>query len=1020
MVLIGKIDDVIYYSRKYEDIPYELRKDNNISFECLHCKGKLTFINPHKRYNGPVMGHFRHEVNTCCSYEADIDRHLSIDISDFHKTWTSDIVKAEFLFGYWNKPDLYDIKNTRNEYIFVRQSLVSPDEIVSKEKYNEDKSIWILDLNIRQGTLSSDKNKLYFDFDGKVDIPMFSDKSKVYLDGGYNMLLEFIPEKPHDILGYHVSLVPIEKVFTYHFQDILRDDCIQKIIDDRKNNNIKVLNYTQKKKKTEDLKDYITYYTCSADNWHVKQGEIEQDVNIKKIPLKTYLMNGMKIINIEYNYIKISFPESLNAIDAFFEDYKIRFKEVIKYCDTFFTQYVDNVKKRFEHHRNFEIALNYHFTKNKNQSHDIAEFDPTTINKKILQSIVQVNMYNEVLSLLNNTCFFNPKHQKDLFYLSKYIKNSQTFINNPYAISCNSWYMDDYFNVLDLIAMKMNIAPQLRCISRIRCCLFRMQQKGDSCMAIENLCKNTTFVSHYSESDSKVSTKFIKNTIFNEHEREFFIYKYKLPTLTIPLMVYLKEVYYQELSIVNSIKDLCSQNSLYDSNELAISIPTHSDIDDIITEYETKVRVYEQKNNFEFDENQKAAVQAVFKSNFTLICGKPGTGKSDIVKAICLILTKKCNLTAKDILLCAPTGKAAAKLKFVNIYDENTQDIHEFEENNVIEPKTIDKALFDTIDFTNYYESDSDDDDNDSTKEFGTLPYKVVIADEVSMLDTKKCCAFLSNISKSTKVVLIGDHNQLPSIKYGDVLKSLVNSNVITNYVELIKVHRYGPKMQELANSILEGNKVVLRNSEDIHWYKTNDDDSIRNDVQQIYSDAINSNKSVLVIIPKKDNCYKLNTYLHNSFKPHYSHSNDFFIGERIICTKNNKHAMNGDFLLAGLKSGQNSEYKYRVFTSKEELENSYGITDNDAKFIEKKHLDYGYAITIHKSQGSEFDVVVIILQSKSHANMMYKNLLYTAVTRTKKTLHVFYDSENALHSCIKRTVQRTTCLPLILKTLIK
>jgi exodeoxyribonuclease V alpha subunit len=409
--------------------------------------------------------------------------------------------------------------------------------------------------------------------------------------------------------------------------------------------------------------------------------------------------------------------------------------------------------------------------------------------------------------------------------------------------------------------------------------------------------------------------------------------------------------------------------------------------------------------------------------------GPPGSGKSDVVKCICYILTEHCSLSYSDILLCAPTGKAASKLKYPQHKETNDEvQVHEDGKQDCIQPLTVHGAIYGTIKKSNDNESDDDSDDEDnnmtlSNKDFGIFSHKVVIVDEVSMMDTSLCDTFLSCIDRSnTIVLLIGDHYQLPSISCGDMLRSLVSSKVIRQHIDLKEVYRYGDKMKALATSIKEGRMFPLHNSKNIQWHNLQD----VNDVYQHAFDICKLNKceepkekTCQVIIPTKTKevgCDTFNEFCHDLLKPDNHKSKHPFQGELVMSTRNHKklNVSNGDVLYhGGIGEKKDGSVTYDVFRSLK-LYKEWKAESSDDKLdvnLPSGDISKCYAITIHKSQGSEWDDVVILLNRDEHKNMLNRNLLYTAVTRVKQgVLHVFYDDENVLYNCLSREFSRNSC----------
>jgi exodeoxyribonuclease V alpha subunit len=407
---------------------------------------------------------------------------------------------------------------------------------------------------------------------------------------------------------------------------------------------------------------------------------------------------------------------------------------------------------------------------------------------------------------------------------------------------------------------------------------------------------------------SDISKKMLKDVI--ESHDDFVLHK-QINGKQVKTMVYISNEYDTEMEIAESIADMNNTNICINEDGL--------DLDCVIKSYETYVsqREYEPKPNFKLNQEQKNAVKSTLQNALTLMTGPPGSGKSDVVNCICYIVTEFFKYSLDDVLLCAPTGKAASKLRYV----KESIPYEDDENNNIIKGVTIHSAIW-KMKKSNYSQSDNDSVDRDINdmyeQEFDCFKKKIVIVDEISMMDTQLWNLLLKCISKQETVVLfIGDHYQLPSINRGDVLRCLVSSKIITNHIELIKVYRYGNEMTDLANAIKTGVPFKIKNSHNIKWYKSDDVDTIYEKVFDIYSKS----SSIQVIIPTKKNeigCNKFNQYLHDKLKPLHA-SGKFFRGEKVMCTKNNREeeVSNGNSSYSISHNGLEYHYKFN-FNNKE------------------------------------------------------------------------------------------------------
>jgi hypothetical protein len=239
-----------------------------------------------------------------------------------------------------------------------------------------------------------------------------------------------------------------------------------------------------------------------------------------------------------------------------------------------------------------------------------------------------------------------------------------------------------------------------------------------------------------------------------------------------------------------------------------------------------------------------------------------------------------------DIALCAPTGKASVKLRY-----------------RKVEPKTIHKLIkYKPINIDDDWE---DDYDTKEDKHKTHLKKKIVVVDEVSMLDYNTCYQFLSKINvETTKIFFIGDRHQLPSVDYGQFLHCLVKSGVIKNHIRLKKIYRYGKDMQQLALDVKNGVPPNMVDTDTIKWHNISSKQSVLPSVLSMYKDYQNQTKNECddyfkIIIPTKSktnmNTDKCNTYCHNQI--YRNGTTPYVKGECVMCNKNSDKLMNGEFV---------------------------------------------------------------------------------------------------------------------------
>lgn len=378
----------------------------------------------------------------------------------------------------------------------------------------------------------------------------------------------------------------------------------------------------------------------------------------------------------------------------------------------------------------------------------------------------------------------------------------------------------------------------------------------------------------------------------------------------------------------------------------------------------------EKFNGIVYDDIQKKAIEWGVNNNLTIITGGPGTGKTTIIKAIVKILTDEYKLKDNDIALLAPTGRASKKMM------ETTGKI----------ASTIHKYLgWDKE--TNTFEVD----------EYCPNPQKYVIVDEVSMIDTLLMEALLKGTRRDAKFIFVGDYYQLPSVSEGQILKDLIDSDVLP-VISLNQIYRQseGSYILNLAYDIKDKNiSEDLFIKKDDYLFINSDSDNTLNYVKEIVSRAINkglTDREIQVLAPMyKSICGidNLNIMLQELFNPCSDKKKEityrdviYRVGDKVLQLVNDteNNVYNGDI-----------GYIDDIIISKDKKVINQINIDYDGNIVEytpDKFINFrhGYAISIHKVQGSEFDTVVMPI-TNSFKRMLYNKLVYTGVTRAKKSL---------------------------------
>lgn len=389
----------------------------------------------------------------------------------------------------------------------------------------------------------------------------------------------------------------------------------------------------------------------------------------------------------------------------------------------------------------------------------------------------------------------------------------------------------------------------------------------------------------------------------------------------------------------------------------------------------------EKDNKIKYDELQKKAIYSGVNNNITIITGGPGTGKTTIVKAIVNILIHEKKLKKDDIALLAPTGRASKKLM----------------ETTSISASTIHKYLGWDKD-TNTF----------ATDEYCPNSQKYVIVDEVSMIDTLLMEALLKGIRRDTKLILVGDYYQLPSVSEGQVLKDIIDSDCLP-VIRLNQIYRQseGSYILNLAYDIKNKNiSEDLFIKKDDYLYINSDNDNTSSYIKEIVKKALKkgyTDREVQVLAPmykSLNGIDNLNIILQDLFNPKTDSKREIKVGDIIfreydkvlqLVNDPDNNVYNGDI-----------GYIEEIIISKEKkIANQININYDGTivnytpdKFINFRH---GYAISIHKAQGSEFDMVIMPI-TNSFKRMLNNKLIYTGVTRAKKSLVVVGDSSSFIY----------------------
>ncbi len=567
----------------------------------------------------------------------------------------------------------------------------------------------------------------------------------------------------------------------------------------------------------------------------------------------------------------------------------------------------------------------------KENYQDVATVSGMTITKaKRMHDKIVENEYNQDLILKLNGLGFSVREAIDLITVYGNKLNS--------VIEENIYDLVEYitFDKLDLMFLKDNDEMDKR--------------------RIEALILHNIYTSCYESGD----TLILKDELFIKMKRCFRgvfsaeEYLKYIDSLAMRAKIVLFNEYVTLSDFYNTEKSI-----LMDINRIN-DIKTNINTDKI----DTYISEYEKINNITFNDDQKEAIKGAIENNFFIITGGPGTGKTTIIKAIVMILKDILDLSHEDIALLAPTGRASKRM--AESVGAPAYTIHKYLKWN----KETESFLID---------------------EYNKSNEKIVIVDESSMIDIFLFSSLLKGLKLNVKLILVGDANQLPSIGPGDLLNDLLHISTIKNkYLNTIYRVKEGSYITYLANDIKNRKHFdkFPTNYSDFKFIESSDDD-IKKYLDEIVNKAVekgihSENFQVLAPMYKGINGIdSLNSMMASIFNPE---SEKFVIGDKyyrindkVIQLVNDvdNNVYNGDI-------GYIRDIYYLDKKMVVEIDYSGNVVEYKSGEFDKFNL--AYAVSIHKSQGSEYANVVIIL-ARSFNRMFYNKLIYTAVTRAKSSL---------------------------------
>ena len=516
------------------------------------------------------------------------------------------------------------------------------------------------------------------------------------------------------------------------------------------------------------------------------------------------------------------------------------------------------------------------------------------------------------------------------------------------------------------------------------------------------------------DSDFRVRSGILYTLLQASGEGHTFLPQEELTAKTSELLGIDKEIIeknYMDLSIERKIimKQLGEQTQIYSASFYYMEANTATmlreldiayDVADV--EIEQRINNIEKQTGMQLDEHQVQAVKEAVRNGLLVITGGPGTGKTTTINTI----IRYFEMEGMDIFLAAPTGRAAKRMS----------------ETTGFEARTIHRML----ELNGGMEGSAGFERNETNP----LETDLVIIDEMSMVDITLMNSLLKAIAPGTRLILVGDINQLPSVGPGSVLKDIIQSEAF-NVVMLTKIFRQASTSDIIVNAhkINRGEEVSLDNkSMDFFFLKRYEADIIINVVLQLVKQKLPkfvdaTPYDIQVLTPMRKGLLgveRLNGILQQYLNPPDQSKREkehgdmvFREGDKVMQTKNNYQLeweictkfgltvdkgmgiFNGDM---GIITEINdfAETMTVEFDEGRKVEYSYKLLDE---------LELAYAITIHKSQGSEYPAVVIPLLN-GPSMLMNRNLLYTAVTRARKCV-TLVGNDTTFNQMIQNTSQQ-------------
>lgn len=571
---------------------------------------------------------------------------------------------------------------------------------------------------------------------------------------------------------------------------------------------------------------------------------------------------------------------------------------------------------------------------------------PKDIALNIHESVVRNTAVNDLIRILRPKGFSLKTINK---IYERYREHSLDIVqNNPYRLADDIPGID--FSMADYFASGIGVDYDCgyRIQGSIKHALLRAAESGHSFLFVTELIKMVRGILT-SKNQQDIDNNVIIKVLAHMEE-------YKQLIIESDTAVYLPMYYYAERYSARKISKI---------REMESNVVLNKDPDDII-------KMVEEEVGFQYADQQREAIRKGLTEKIMILTGGPGTGKTTTVNGIIKAILKNDPRTRLE--LAAPTGKAAKRMEEAT--GKNAKTIH-----RMLEYRPFGDEL------------------QCGRNEENPIDADVLIVDEFSMTDILLLEKMLRALHTGTRLIIVGDVDQLPSVGAGNVLADMINSGVICT-IRLNAIFRQkGTSMIVVnANKINNGEYPDFSQSDFTLDEIDDEDEVVAEEIVNKYVDLIQSGKTtanvqVLTPLKRKTACGSkaLNDLIQEAINPARPGVNEvkfgfvtFREGDKVMQTKNNyeKDCYNGD-----------TGYIVRIDKTKEDA--TVVVQFDDEKEVEYTgreeilEMELAYAISIHKSQGSEYETVLIPIVM-SHRRILAKNLFYTGVTRAKKVVHIF------------------------------